>query len=82
MQLKSVLYALMSISSFYFYCNLIYDIISICREKALTLYVFSKDSAVVDQILLRTTSGSACINDTMLHLAGSKKNDKFNVRDV
>jgi acyl-CoA reductase-like NAD-dependent aldehyde dehydrogenase len=36
------------------------------REKPLSLYVFTDDSAVAERVLTRTTSGSAVVNDTMV----------------
>jgi aldehyde dehydrogenase (NAD+) len=38
------------------------------RDKPLALYVFSKNSAHIDQILESTTSGGACVNDAVTHL--------------
>jgi aldehyde dehydrogenase (NAD+) len=35
-------------------------------DHPLALYVFSKDNA--DRVLARTTSGGACVNDTMMHI--------------
>lgn len=37
--------------------------------RALALYVFSDDPGVVRQVLDRTTSGNATVNDTLLHYA-------------
>jgi coniferyl-aldehyde dehydrogenase len=37
--------------------------------RALALYVFSDDREVVRQVLDRTTSGNATVNDTLLHYA-------------
>jgi len=39
------------------------------RPKPLALYVFSQRQQVSDKILARTSSGGACINQTLLHLA-------------
>lgn len=39
------------------------------RAKPLALYVFSKDKAAVKDILSKTSSGGACVNDTVVHLA-------------
>jgi aldehyde dehydrogenase (NAD+) len=39
------------------------------RPKPLALYFFSNDSAKHDLILAQTTSGGACINDTVMHIA-------------
>ncbi len=36
-------------------------------ERPLALYVFSKDEAVADDVLRRTTSGGACINSAAVH---------------
>jgi len=37
------------------------------RPAPLALYVFSEDASVVDEILERTSSGDACVNDCALH---------------
>jgi len=37
------------------------------REKPLSLYVFTKDKAKQKRVLAQTTSGGACVNDTMVH---------------
>ncbi|HTX79551.1 MAG TPA: aldehyde dehydrogenase family protein, partial [Longilinea sp.] len=39
------------------------------RDKPLALYVFSEDRAIVQKVLEHTTSGGACVNDTVNHLA-------------
>ncbi len=39
------------------------------REKPLAFYVFSEDNAVVEKALSQSTSGGACVNETMNHLA-------------
>lgn len=39
------------------------------REKALTLYVFSKSQKVIDRFMHETSSGSMCANDTLVHLS-------------
>ncbi|CAG0889569.1 unnamed protein product [Cyprideis torosa] len=44
---------------------------SVEGEKPLALYVFSRDSAVVERFLSETSSGSACVNDTMFQCSGS-----------
>jgi coniferyl-aldehyde dehydrogenase len=36
-------------------------------ERPLALYVFSKDEAVADDVLRRTTSGGACVNAAAVH---------------
>jgi len=41
------------------------------REKPLAFYYFGKEAAAWD-ILGRTTSGGACINDVIMHIANSK----------
>lgn len=41
------------------------------REKPLAFYYFGKEADAWD-ILARTTSGGACINDTIMHVANSK----------
>ena len=39
------------------------------RPKPLALYVFSRSRGTVDTTLTETTSGGACVNNTLLHLA-------------
>ncbi len=39
------------------------------RPKPLALYVFSKNKAFANQILEETSSGGACVNDTLMHIA-------------
>ncbi len=39
------------------------------RPKPLALYVFSGNKTTAESLLSRTTSGGACINDTVLHFA-------------
>jgi len=41
------------------------------REKPLAFYYFGKGAAAWD-IIAKTTSGGACINDTIMHIANSK----------
>ena len=36
-------------------------------ERPLALYVFSKDAALADEVLRRTTSGGACVNAAAVH---------------
>ncbi|CAG2101874.1 unnamed protein product, partial [Medioppia subpectinata] len=38
------------------------------REKPLTLYIFSTNKVVIDKLLNKTSSGSVCVNDAMIHL--------------
>ncbi|RMG13325.1 MAG: aldehyde dehydrogenase family protein [Planctomycetota bacterium] len=38
------------------------------RPKPLALYVFARDRAVADRVLSETSSGGACVNDTVSHL--------------
>jgi len=38
------------------------------RPKPLALYVFSEDDGPVDHLLSRTSSGGACVNQTLMHL--------------
>lgn len=38
-------------------------------SKPLALYVFSADDAFVEDVLRRSTSGGACVNDVMVHLS-------------
>jgi len=42
------------------------------REKPLALYLFSGDRETQDRVLAETSSGGACINGTLLHLANPK----------
>ena len=39
------------------------------RDRPLSLYVFSSSSAVQDRVLAETTSGGACVNTTVMHVA-------------
>ncbi|HEY3806956.1 MAG TPA: aldehyde dehydrogenase family protein [Kofleriaceae bacterium] len=39
------------------------------RDKPLALYVFGEDRARVDGVLEATTSGGACVNNTVIHFA-------------
>jgi len=39
------------------------------RPKPLALYVFAKSSGIQDEVIARTSSGGACINDVVMHLA-------------
>lgn len=39
------------------------------REKPLSLYVFSNDSDEQEEVLGRTSSGGACVNDVVAHIA-------------
>jgi aldehyde dehydrogenase (NAD+) len=39
------------------------------RDKPLALYVFAEDRAAVDHVLASTTSGGACVNHTLFHIA-------------
>ncbi len=41
------------------------------REKPLALYLFSSDASVEERVLRETSSGGACINGTMMHIANS-----------
>ncbi|MFA6506812.1 MAG: aldehyde dehydrogenase family protein [Treponemataceae bacterium] len=38
------------------------------RPKPLALYVFGKDKNAIDQVLSRTTSGSACVNNLIMQI--------------
>ncbi|MPM37258.1 Aldehyde dehydrogenase [bioreactor metagenome] len=38
------------------------------REKPLAFYIFSEDRATVDHVLANSTSGGACVNETINHL--------------
>jgi coniferyl-aldehyde dehydrogenase len=39
------------------------------RPRPLALYLFTKDSGLIRNILTRTSSGGLCVNDTLLHVA-------------
>ena len=39
------------------------------RPKPLALYVFTQDDDVARRVLRQTSSGGACVNDTMMHLS-------------
>jgi acyl-CoA reductase-like NAD-dependent aldehyde dehydrogenase len=39
------------------------------RPRPLTLYLFTRSSRVRDEVARRTTSGSLCVNDTLVHVA-------------
>ncbi len=39
------------------------------HPRPLALYVFSDDKAAQDKVLTRTTSGGACVNETVMHVA-------------
>jgi aldehyde dehydrogenase (NAD+) len=39
------------------------------RPKPLALYVFTEDRAFCEKVLRETTSGGACVNDTLVHLS-------------
>lgn len=41
------------------------------RPKPLALYIFSKNNAVVEQVLTQTSSGGSCVNDTVMHVSNS-----------
>jgi aldehyde dehydrogenase (NAD+) len=38
------------------------------REKPLAFYVFSENKTTVEKVLAKSTSGGACINETLNHL--------------
>ncbi len=38
------------------------------RPKPLALYIFSRDGAIVDRVLARTSSGGACVNSAVMHV--------------
>jgi aldehyde dehydrogenase (NAD+) len=42
------------------------------REKPLALYVFSRNERVQEEVLARTSSGGACVNGTLVHLANPR----------
>ena len=39
------------------------------RPRPLALYLFSRNSGIIDAVLTRTVSGGVCVNDTLLHVA-------------
>ena len=39
------------------------------HDRPLALYIFSDDKATQDKVMSRTTSGGACINETVMHVA-------------
>lgn len=39
------------------------------RPKPLALYVFSKNKRIARRVLEETSSGGACVNDTVVHLS-------------
>lgn len=39
------------------------------REKPLALYYFGEDRGNIGKVLRHTSSGGACINDTIMHIA-------------
>ncbi|MFG0294688.1 MAG: aldehyde dehydrogenase family protein [Maioricimonas sp. JB045] len=39
------------------------------RERPLSMYVFTKERDLIDQVIAETHSGGLCINDTVMHLA-------------
>lgn len=39
------------------------------RERPLALYYFGRSKAQINQVLTRTTSGGAAVNETVLHVA-------------
>ncbi|HLD44190.1 MAG TPA: aldehyde dehydrogenase family protein [bacterium] len=49
----------------------VYDIIR-SRPRPLALYVFAKDNHFIETILNNTSSGGACINTLMVHLANNE----------
>lgn len=50
--------------------NEIEDAISIInsKEKALSLYIFSKTNKNIEKVLMQTSSGGVCINEILLHI--------------
>ena len=40
-----------------------------CSPKPLALYIFSRNQNTVQDILAQVSSGGACVNDTVMHLA-------------
>jgi aldehyde dehydrogenase (NAD+) len=42
------------------------------REKPLALYLFTKDGAVENDVLARTSSGGACVNGTLMHIMDAR----------
>lgn len=49
------------------------------REKPLTLYVFSSDDKVISLMLDNTSSGGVCINDLLMHAAGTGFSSYFHI---
>ena len=41
------------------------------RPKPLALYIFSQDKEIQQRVLTETSSGGACINDTIVHIASA-----------
>lgn len=41
------------------------------REKPLVFYIFSNSETIQELLLSKTTSGGACVNDTMVHMSGT-----------
>ena len=39
------------------------------REKPLVLYLFTKNRQIMKKVLAETSSGSACVNDTVVHMS-------------
>lgn len=39
------------------------------REKPLVLYLFTKNRQIIKKVLEETSSGSACVNDTVVHMS-------------
>jgi len=54
-------------------CSSINDMISFInsKDKPLTMYIFAKKGPEIDQIIENTSSGSVCINDTIMQYANS-----------
>ncbi len=42
------------------------------REKPLALYLFTRDRAAREKVLRETSSGGACVNDTVVHLTAPR----------
>ncbi|GAB6096913.1 aldehyde dehydrogenase [Desulfatiferula olefinivorans] len=42
------------------------------RPKPLALYVFSKDSRVIERVIAETSSGGVCVNDTLMQISSTE----------
>ncbi len=51
--------------------NKIIDIIN-NRPKPLSLYIFTRNKTLQNRLLLKIPAGGACVNDTIMHIAGNR----------